>query len=226
MTKIYTLSILFCLSVSFASAQFDIGQKVIGGNVGFSTTKSENYYNPNSDNQVNVSFSPSMAWFTKPNHLVGIGLMYNYGWQKTGNNMNNDLSKSYNHSIGLNLFSQQFFTLAPKFYFTVTATGSLAYNFGKTTYEVSNNENARKGCGYNINLGLAPGLTYRLTQRLLFDAYLSNLLSVGYTHTQYKGSLSSTSDDKSYQNSFGVSYSLSNTSLGNIGLGFRWLLKK
>lgn len=230
MTKIYTLSILFCLSVFFASAQFDIGQKVIGGNVGFNGATSE-YYNSisNKNNTTNISASPSIAWFTKANQLFGIGLQYNYNHEKSSV-INypgySDTISSNSHSIGVNMFSQRFIPLAHNFYFTVTATGSAWYSFGKRSEIRTANELSTRTTGYGIRASLAPGLTYRLTQRFLFDAYLSDFLSAGYTHSQYKNGDGGGSGEKPHQNTFNLSSSLSNTSLGNIGLGFRWLLKK
>lgn len=43
MTKVYALFLLFFFSALFATAQFEMGQKLLGGNMGFSTSKSENY---------------------------------------------------------------------------------------------------------------------------------------------------------------------------------------
>lgn len=226
MIKIYTLSLLFFLTSLFATAQFDIGQKVVGGNVGFTTTTTDNYYRMGTSvKQVFFSVSPSIAKFTKSNQLCGIGLYYNYLHQQTRGNYSTD-PNDYSHYIGLNLFSQHFFTLAPKFYFSVIGTGSLGYSFGSNTYRSGVNEINKKSSGYNINIGLAPGLSYRIIPRLLFDAYLNNFLYAGYTHSQVKENVNVPAVVKGYANSFTVSSSLGNTSLGNIGVGFRWLLKK
>ncbi len=230
MTKIYTLFFLSFLPVLFAAAQFDKGQKVLGGNIGFSTSNSKYYYNNyEAYTLTNVSASPSLGWFTKANQLFGIGLLYNYNRQKTifinpGTSI--DTTTIYSHSLGVSLFSQRFIRLANNFYFTITTAGSATYNFGKIAESNSGNETTTRTTGYGISANLAPGLSYRLSQRFLFEAYLSNLLYAGYSHSQYKDGTASSSGDKPHVNSFILSSSLSNTSLGYVGLGFRWLLKK
>jgi len=43
MKKIYSFFVLSCLSTTFVSAQFKKGQKVLGGNIEFSTGTLKNY---------------------------------------------------------------------------------------------------------------------------------------------------------------------------------------
>jgi len=131
----------------------------------------------------------------------------------------------YSHSIGVNVFSQRFFTLPQNLFFTINTGASAAFSFGKQTNTSVNFISRRKSTGYGISVSLAPGLSYRLTQRLLFDAYLSNLINISYFHTETNFKNTQTPDTKSTQNNFNLSSSLSNTTLGNVGLGFRWLLK-
>lgn len=223
MIKVYTLFFLFCFSTLITSAQFNTGQKVIGGNVGFGVNNNKNYYTyGGSSKQTNINVNPTLGWFTKPNLVCGIGINYNYSIQKNNSN-NSDSGKTYSHSFGVNLFSQRFFTLAHNFYFTVNTGGALAYNFGKSALK---NNYYSNGSGYSINISIAPGISYRVTERLLFDAYLANLLNVYYSHNQNTNPNLPSTDNKVSQSFFGVSSSLSNTSIGNVGLGFRWLLKK
>ncbi|HEX8356509.1 MAG TPA: hypothetical protein VF610_03820 [Segetibacter sp.] len=227
MTKVYTFSVLFCLLALAADAQFSKGEKVLGGNLGFSTDTSENYYNSVSGyKHTYVSFAPSLGWFTKPQQLVGVGLIYGYNQQKLTNNNAGDPTKSYAHNAGVTIFSQRFITLGPKLYFTMQAGLSVAYSFGKSFYKTGSTDVATNNNGYGVNANLAPGLSYRLLNRVLFEGYLSNLINIGYNYTKSEPGNSSTSNNKSYQESFGISSSLSNSSLGNVGIGFRWLLKK
>ncbi|MEJ7677645.1 MAG: hypothetical protein WKG06_07215 [Segetibacter sp.] len=227
MKKIYAL-FNFCFFITvFAQAQFEKGQKAVGGNIGFAAAKSENVYSSNyTSDYSNLSVSPSVGLFSRSNLLCGIGLLYVYNYQKNKNFMNTDDSKTWNHSIGIDLFSQRFFTLAQKFFFTINTSGGLSYSFGKQISTTNNIKSEAKSSGYGIGVNLAPGLSYRLTPRFLFDAYLSNLINISYSHNQTKGKNEAATDMKSSQNSFNLSSSLSNTSLGNVGLGFRWLLRR
>jgi hypothetical protein len=65
-----------------------------------------------------------------------------------------------------------------------------------------------------------------LTRRLLFDAYLNNLIGVSYSKVKIKDKTQQSPETTSSQRSFDISSSLGNTSLGSVGLGFRWLLGK
>ena len=227
MFKVYTLFFLFSFSALLVTAQFEKGQKLLGGNVAFSSGKSENYFGNNFNNkQVYAGFSPSVAWFTKPNQLSGVGLFYSYQKSNSTSNNNSTSPTGYHtHYIGINVFSQRFYSLATKLYFTIYAGGLVTYNFGKSTYFYNGTQDV-KNRGYSISGGLTPGLSYRLTPRLLFDASLNNFLSIGYTRMSADAAPNLPSSGKSYSNNFYISSSLSNTSVGNVGIGFRWLLKK
>lgn len=229
MRKIYLAFILSCFAASFVHAQFTKGQKVLGGNLGFSINKFENSpYSNNSfytSNYYAVSINPSVGWLSKPNLLSGIGLSYGYSYQKFMNSYDSSFQKLYNNAIAVNGFSQRFFTLAKNLFFTVNTSVSAGYNFGKQINSPNYNI-ISKTTGFSVGVSLAPGLSYRLTQRLLFDAYLSNLISVSYAYSQTKyNNYTAAGYLKSTQNSFNLSSSLSNTNLGNVVLGFRWLLK-
>lgn len=222
MKKIFTLASFIILAANFSHAQFTPGQKVLGGNLGFSTGKSEYpFSSPNSSSYTNFSVNPSIATFKKANVLQGVSLSYDFRQEKNRSS-NNSVNKINNHSVGIGFFRQRFFPLAPKLYFTVNGSIGASYNFGKGTTILPNLPTSETlYSGYGVGFGVSPGLSYQLSKRVLFDAGLSNLLSVSFSHNQAKsGSLKSTS------NQFNLSSSLSNTNLGSVSLGFRLLLKK
>jgi hypothetical protein len=107
----------------------------------------------------------------------------------------------------------------------VNTTAGGSYNFGSQLYTLNNVENEGKSRGYGMGVSLAPGLSYKLTTRFLVDAYLSNFIFIVYSHSKTTYS-SPTSRPSSTQNSFNLLSSLSNTNLGNVGIGFRWLIKR
>jgi hypothetical protein len=119
-----------------------------------------------------------------------------------------------------------FFTIAKKLFFTIGSNAQGAYAFGKQINRVNNVESKAPGKGLGLSVSAAPGISYRLSDRFLFDASLSNLLNLSYTYSEIKYNTSATTTAKAISNSLGVSTSLSNTNLGNVGLGFRWLLAK
>lgn len=72
MAKNFTLLLLVFVTIS-ASAQFDVGQRLLGGNVSFYSGKDANFYNTTYETkQTNVFVNPSISWFRKPNVLVGV----------------------------------------------------------------------------------------------------------------------------------------------------------
>ncbi|MCY7420747.1 MAG: hypothetical protein LH478_03280 [Chitinophagaceae bacterium] len=219
MKKFYASLVSIFLLSFIGYSQFQKGQKVLGGNVGFSTGKID-YTVPNQSRQTSFSINPSIGWFCKPNVLAGFGVSYGFNNLKnSGTNSQRNESKSQNMAV--NAFSQKFLGVANKLFFTINSGASINYSFGKNESFNGSSDISSKSNIYGVNVNLAPGLSYRIGNHFLFDAYLSNLVNIGYTHSQTKGSNSS---EKSVSNNFNLSSSLSNTSLGNIGLGFRWLI--
>jgi len=224
MIKNYVALVLCCISTTLVYAQFDKGQKVLGGSIGFS---SNNYKDPannfyNSDNSSFI-FSPSVGWFNKTNQLSGIGLNYGYSSYKTINSSGSFTEVTKNHSIGAEFFSQRFISLAQNLFFTINSSFGGNYSFGTKKSTTNNVDYKDETRGYNIGAEIAPGLSYKLTKRLLFDSYLNNFISINYNYLRQKLSSGNTG---LVQKNFSVSSSLSNTSIGNVGLGFRWLLSK
>lgn len=232
MKKIFTLASIIYLIPALSHAQFETGQKLIGGNVSFSTN-SGNF--PNGfDNRysyyssiTNIAINPSVATFYKPTALRGAGIIYAYSrytskFDTAYNYIYN--AKYITQSAGINLFWQRFIPLGNNFYFTIYTGGSILYNFGKQS-EPTNNATI-KNSGYSISAGVSPGISYKINNRFLFDASLANILSAGFQHSNTTNNYPLPQTIKTHYNSFNLSSSLSNTSLGNISLGFRWLLHK
>ncbi len=218
----YVLTVALLL-FQMGKTQFVTGQKVLGGNISFNNAKIVDNGNSVSTSwQTNFSFNPTFAKFSKANTLCGFGLNYGYYRQKLKNTSGNDYSTSTNQILGASVFSQRFFALSQKLFFTINTAAAASYAFGENR-NTANTTYLGKTSGYAININLAPGLSYRLTNRWLFDASLSNLANIGYSHNVVK---MTNTPQKNINNSFSIASSLSNTNLGNIGLGFRYLLQK
>lgn len=134
------------------------------------------------------------------------------------------ITKTVDHSVGLNIFSQRFFPLAKDFYFTLQGDGSVSYRNNNRTTTTNSTKSETKTNGYGLGFSVAPGVSYRLARRLLLDLYLNDLLSIGYTHDQSaKGSTPTAMQAR--KSAFYLSSSLSRMSFSNIGVGLRWFLK-
>ena len=232
MNKICTFFTIVCLIPLLSDSQFTEGQKLIGGNISFSTNSGnydQNTFNNNNINHTSntgIGINMSAAKFINSKTIWGIGLVYNYTHYTIDQQVpaqGNNYKYAY-HSGGINIFSQRFMSLGNKFFFTVLAGATVRYNYNKQADLIS--KATSKTTGYSIDAGLNPGLTYKINDRFLFDAVLSNFIYTAYQHANGTSNYPLPQEAKTHSNSFYITTSLSNTSLGNVGLGFRWLLKR
>ena len=220
----FLLVFILTLSVSSSKAQFDIGQKLLGGNIGFSTSKINNSSNFTT-NTIGFGISPTYSIFKKNNQLVGLGLSYNYSQQKSSTIIGTNESTNHSNSIGINAFKQRFFPLSSKFFFTVKANAGFAYVFGKQYNYNGTDKLEDKNKGYTVGLDFAPGFSYKVTSRILCDASLNSVLSLNFAHKKSTNS-SNGNGFTTNQNTFNINSALNSTILSNVAIGFRWFLKK
>ena len=225
MKKTFTLLSFMVFLTVFAQAQFDVGQRLLGGNASFNTGKNENVTMNNGviNTGTSVSINPTLGTFRKPNVLTGIGLTYGSYFQRSVYTNNSYITKVKTTSLGISAFRQRFVPLATNLFFTIQTTGEASYRFGKETSVSNGKETVSNIKGHRIGLSVAPGVSYKMTNRLLFDVFLSNLLAIGYNSEQTKAAVAPRTEKNS--SNFYVSSGLSNISLSNVGIGFRWLLK-
>ncbi len=225
MQKTSFLSVfILTLSVSSSKAQLDIGQKLLGGSVGFSTSKTNNGNNY-ATTATGFGISPSYSIFKKTNQLVGIGLSYNYSQQKSSTNIGTNESTNNSNSIGINAFTQKFFPLSSKFFFTVKGNAGFGYVFGKQYNYNGIDKLEDKSKGYTVGLDLAPGFSYKVTPGILCDVSLNSVINLNFAHKETTNS-SNGNGSSTTQNTFNINSALNNTIFSNIGIGFRWFLKK
>lgn len=211
------------LGFSFiAKAQFTAGQKMIGGQLNFSTNKTESITTPsNNQKNTNGAIRLSLSRFKNPLLLTGVGIQYGY----TGSTYDNGVSQqdNKNHQFGAFYEMTRLQPLAKKLYLGFTGTLGANYSIATTSYP---NNTSDKTKGYNVYLNGGMGVWYELTQRFLLIGNVNNLLSLSYGHgktTSYVGNNPGTNTTKG--NNFSVSTGLNGFSLGNIGFGIRYLLK-
>jgi len=231
MKKIFTyLSPLYLLPF-IGDAQFETGQKVIGGSL--SAASSSGNATPSFDNRsiyhttnTGITVSPSIAKFYKPTLLRGIGFIYGYGnytYKEEAPDYGNGY-KSISHNIGINAFSQRFISLGNSFFFTLQTSGTALFTIYKQNDFLS--KATAKGRSYLVSAALAPGVSYKINNRFLFDAFLSSFLSASYAHTSTTLNYPLPRETKTHSDGFSIASSLSDNAIGNIAVGFRWLLKR
>ncbi|MDE3144918.1 MAG: hypothetical protein KGL19_12230, partial [Bacteroidota bacterium] len=211
----------FALLLTFVSkAQFEVGQKVINGGISLSTSKSTSTTN-STQTFFGFGLNSSFGKFITPNHLIGFGINYTNSSQHQESPPN--LYKTNSNQIGLNYFSTYYHPLAKNFYWFITWSASGNYSFNSYNTTLSSVETIQKTNGFGVGIATTPGISYKLNKRILLNATLNNILVASFTSTRTTYSNSSQVDK---YNSFGLSSSLNNINLGNIGIGFSILLNK
>lgn len=216
--------LFFCLLLTIITcdAQFQAGQKAIGGQV------SLNLYDNNTGSlptpgQRSTSFSTSLSLshFKTPTVSKGLGIFYNHLHSRGNIGGTNELTSSAN-SIGVFVNTSKLQTLTKNFYlaFTGTAQGAYTFSTSKLTVLPAKNETS----GYNIGLSGSLGLLYQLNQQFLLTCDLNNLLGVSYGHVNYK-SVGVANGYDNHSNTFTFSSGLSGFSLNTLSVGIKYLLK-
>ena len=202
------------------NAQFTTGQKLLGGQLSFSNSKSASVSTGSTTQKSTTGgLSFSLSRFKNPLLLTGVGIQYGY----TGTNYDNGISLQDNkiHQLGAFYEITKLQPLAKKLYLGFTGTAGGNYTIQNTSS--SNNASSRMR-GYNVYLNGGMGVWYALSQRFLLIGNINNLLAVTYAHGKTT-SYNNPGTNIVTGNSFSISTGLNSFSLANIGFGVRYLLK-
>jgi hypothetical protein len=212
MCKILLTGVLL-LSFSFiATAQFNKGDVLLGGQLSYNSTKNE-YISSLKAN--NGNFTVSIGQAVKVNAVFGITLSYSPGSQK-----NNDPNNFYDNTINgysAGIFYRLYRSLGKEFYFFgeggANYTGSTSASINMAGVKISS------GTSNGGNIYIMPGVAYRISKKFFLEVNIPNLFSVAYLNQKtMSNGISETSD------SFGTSASFTSNPLSNIGIGFRLVL--
>ena len=214
--------LLLCANI--CEAQFEKGQKLIGGQIGFSSGL-DGFSAVTSDRTYNtvVRFNASLSKFKSPVVVNGFGITYQYNYNHSNVDNPTQEQQSYQHSIGAFVSKTRLLPLARKLDIALTGTGGLTYTFGKLTYASS------PGTEVNVQ-GISPylagslGIWYQLGKRLLLTCDFSNLVSINYT---YNKSIvhSNNGDLKNTSNRFNLNAGLNGSQLNGLAIGLRYILR-
>jgi len=222
MKNILLLGVLL-LSLNFCEAQFQKGQKLLGGQIGAVASSQETAFSNSGYTQNTfLNLNLSLSKFKSPLVANGFGLVYGYNYNHADNNNPPLEQRSYQHAIGIFINKTRLVPLARKLDLALTGTGGINYIFGKRTYVMSGSTSDLKAI--NPYLSGSLGVWYQLGQRLLLTCDFSNLLSLQYTHATTE--LHSTNSSRSENNNnFNLNAGLSNAQFGGLMIGIRYVLK-
>lgn len=222
--KTFLLATLFISTSLIAEAQFtEPGQRIIGGTINFNTSNNANNYNPGYESKGNdFGLSIIAGKFVKKNVLSSVGLSFNNAISKritpTDTTKNNIYAFSGSYS------STYFKEIAKRFYFGIRGSFGLSYS----SYKISETQvsNRSKSDGYQASLGIAPVLSYQLTDRFVFNLSPSaDFLNLNYNYSKIKYAQPNQPTQTGKSSSFNFSAGFFSAPLSNLSFGFSYLLK-
>lgn len=146
-----TLTAVAGLTIA-ANAQTEKGKIMVGGQVGFETSKVKD----TDDKNNSFSINPTVGYFVSDNWAVGTGIGYN--WSKNESDKENSVKVD---AFQVAPFVRKYSANGPLRFF---AQLSVPMSWGKNTVEEANVESESKFENYGVEL--APGLAYFPTNKI------------------------------------------------------------
>jgi hypothetical protein len=173
---------------SVANAQIQKGTTVLGGNINFSTQKSDPGSGGTTTSGQNFNVMPLFAKAVKQNFIVGGDIIYGRYFNKQTSS--NAVYKTDNNSYGIGAFVRGYKNLGNSgFYLFLQSRLGADITNGKNSYtgdpgpDTKNDNN-----GFDIRLNLYPGVSYAVTPKMHIETGLNDLFQVGYSSSKSSGS--------------------------------------
>lgn len=213
----YLLAV-FCFLSLTTVAQINKNSILLGGDFSYSRNNSQVLNNESKNSYGYLGIAIGKAF--KQNSVIGISasasptLQSNYIY-------GNDTFQMKNNYYSAGIFYREYKQLAKDFYLFGNADASYRISNEKRDHQSPNKDYERKRKGATI--GVSPGLSYQLFKKLQVELTLPSLINISYFNSKYE-------DDQlpgtiTKENNFSISSNLfGNSTLGNLGLGFRFIL--
>tara|TARA_R110002051_G_scaffold68155_3_gene122857 strand:+ start:1301 stop:1906 length:606 start_codon:yes stop_codon:yes gene_type:complete len=156
------LLLFFISGISTAFAQFEKGDRYVGGDFGFSLNKAESSTTSRST-YLAINLSPNLGYFISDLSVIGINPQVNFYWNKNITS-NNEKISSNTVSGGIGLFFRRYFPVVDNFYFFLEP---------KATYNSSFEEESKPR---SFGLSLSPGASYKISPKWMVEATLGGLV--------------------------------------------------
>ncbi len=203
-----------CLCVGLISqAQFNKGQRMIGGQLNFTANNAQS----NATLIDNTSFGLDLSFskFIKPTSFYTVGVNFS----------NTSTPKTFqNNSYGIQFQYTILQHLIKKFY--LGYTGSFNSYINNSNYYNGIGTLVSKTNGWNIQANGNVGLYFQLNNRFLLYTNLINFVTVRYSNQSDQNLDANNNFIKSNANSsYSFNTGLTGFSLNNLGIGVKYLLK-
>lgn len=208
-TVLILLVLLFAAALP-SFAQITKGSILLGGNLSFSSIKTE----PSIGNEYTTRsywVGPSIGAALKENRVFGVGLLA--GKTKTGDSQN---GLEYSNYGGL-IYYRPYLPLGKNFFL-----------FGQTSaaFTTSNNTHHINGVLLDqqkqdvFSLSLYPGVSYAVNEKIHLEVGINNLVQLSYVNTEI------TTNSNTRNKSKGMSFDINAGSNAPLSIGFRIFLRK
>ncbi len=199
----YLLFVILILPISL-SAQFNKGDKFIGGSLSIQTLHSP--YTPDImffTKGTGITISPQIGFLLNEKLAFGGNLIYSSIHYVAGPDTSEATSDMHTYSIGL--FLRRYYSINEKFLFSLT--GNADYGRGKNQYSSKVSDDETKNYKYSISV--YPSFIFFPSQKWGIEASIGN---ISYDHTK-------TIDSDNKTDTFGIGY-------GSFILGFAYYFQK
>jgi hypothetical protein len=214
-----TLLVAGFLVVSLAQAQINKGAILIGGNIGFSSSTTEDFPATSETKNSGFNINPSIGYAIKTNTIVGVVLSYGQSKSENDEVAGPDNSSEMN-SFGGGIFVRKYVPLGKGFNFF--GQGTASYNRSTTDNFFDNNKVSTQEQSA-IGLGFYPGISYGISKKVQLELGLNNILNLSYNTTKNTnvGGPSETGSE-----SKGLNFSTGFSTTMPLSLGIQILLNK
>lgn len=211
MKKLLTIAML-CASALATHAQTEKGKFIVGGTIGYSSTKYDNEQNDNK--QTNLDLLPSAGFFVSENLALGLGI----GYSRNVNEIDYKADITIHLAYYMRKDISDYFTISPfiRHYVNISekfkffSQFSVPMKWGTKKYEIDHKNPAAdvipdsKSKTTSIGVGIEPGLVYFPAKKIGIQLSVAGLSYI-WNKTENKAD-SFSSDQKSHAFNLGTNF--------------------
>lgn len=223
MKKTLLLSSMFVSSISFA--QFKTGDKLVSGNIGLNLSSAKPTNGAPYYHYKNTGFNFGVSSSTFKSSLVfnTFGFYVSHSVNKTITPLPINQVINSNLGYGVSFSHTRLLPLTKNLYLNFPL--NVRAGFNGSVNENGAGASERRNKGLNLSAGINAGLLYQLNKRWLLSLSLPDIASVGFSRGTEENYVNGVLQANKYRsNSFGFSSGLSSRALGDLSVGFSYLI--
>lgn len=208
-----SLLILFLAIASsqILQAQISKGDIFLGGQVYFSTWKTNSDFSNADYKQTVGSFSPALGFVTKDNLVWGFDIPISYF---KDNNESPGAQERKSLDAGAGVFVRKYFEVASRFYLFTQGRFGGTYINDKVFTDIQTTTSK----GFSVNLSFYPGVSYAIKRNIHLESGFYNLAYINYYNLRTTSSLPGSG--KTRTNGFSVNAIASGQTAFTVGVRF------